>query len=83
MYHYEKTKQTLLAELHSNQETGLRALDIPALQVRHGKNQFEEQKGEGIFKKVVHTLSDISVIILLIAAALSLFMGIYHGEGYV
>ena len=80
---YEITKSTLVGELNSNIETGLQADSIAEIQREFGKNQIEEQKGEGIVKKILHNLRDVSVMILILAAVLSLIMGIHSGEGYV
>ena len=78
---YEKDRQALLAELNTNPATGIGTGEVPGRQQRHGKNQFDEQKGESLLKKIAHNLRDVSTIILLLAAALSLAMGLYHGEG--
>lgn len=80
---YEKERKDLIAELDSNAETGLESNSVLERQQKYGKNQFEEQKGEGIGKKILHNLRDVSTIILLLAAVLSLAMGIHHGEGFI
>ncbi|MCL2775939.1 MAG: HAD-IC family P-type ATPase, partial [Oscillospiraceae bacterium] len=79
---YEKNITDAVTELHSNAETGIDSKSVVERQAKYGKNQFEEQKGEGIIKKILHNLRDVSTIILLVAAGLSLAMGINHGEGY-
>ena len=83
MQWYEKDRTILLKELDSSAEAGLQSDSIAARQQKHGKNQFEEQKSEGIIKKILHNLRDISTIILIIAAGISLAMGIHHDEGYI
>lgn len=80
---YEKDRNDLLGELKSNAQTGLDSGSVSEKQHKYGKNQFDEQKGESIIRKILHNLRDISTIILLLAAFLSLFSGIKHGEGYV
>ncbi|MCL2486570.1 MAG: HAD-IC family P-type ATPase, partial [Oscillospiraceae bacterium] len=80
---YEKRREDLVAELGSNAETGLSLGGAAKKQREYGKNQFEEQKSEGIIKKILHNLRDVSTLILLFAAAMSLVMGIYHGEGLI
>lgn len=80
---YERNLVDLLKEHNSNPETGLESLSVAGRQQKYGKNQFTEQKGEGIGKKILHNLRDITTIILLFAAALSLAMGFHHGEGFV
>ena len=83
MQHYEKDKEILLNELGTDPKTGLKSDSIPERQKKYGKNQFDEQKKESIFKKILHNLQDVSTIILIIAAGISLAMGIHHDEGYV
>ena len=80
---YEKTRGDLIAEFNSSAENGLQSDSIAERQDLYGRNQFEEQKGEGIGKKILHNLRDITTMILLFAAILSLVMGIYHDEGIV
>ena len=80
---YQKDRAVLLSELNSDADTGLRAEDAVKRQAKFGKNQFEEQPGEGIGAKILHNLKDITTIILLLAAVLSLVMGVHHGEGFV
>ncbi|MCL2684305.1 MAG: cation-transporting P-type ATPase, partial [Synergistaceae bacterium] len=79
---YEKDRRDLLAEFKSNEETGINSSSVPERQQTFGKNQFEEQEGEGILVKILHNLRDVSTCILLFAAVLSLIMGIHGGEGY-
>ncbi|MCL1809595.1 MAG: cation-translocating P-type ATPase [Clostridiales bacterium] len=79
---YEKNRAELVAELGSNLEAGL-SPDAAAERQKSGKNQFDEQKPEGIGKKVLHNLRDVSTIILMFAAAMSLVTGMHHGEGFV
>ena len=80
---YEKSKDSLLSELNSSLTTGIQSNSIPERQHKYGTNKFDEQKGENLVKKILHNLRDISTIILLFAALLSLVMGIHHGEGFI
>jgi len=80
---FEKSKQSLLAELHSNAETGLSSNSILKKQQKYGKNQFDEQKSESIAQKILHSLRDVTIIILVVAAILSLAMAIHGGKGFV
>jgi len=82
MAYYEQDRATLLAELHSDAESGLSSATIAERQQTYGANQFEEQKGESIGSKILHNLRDMATIVLLVAATLSLFLGIYKNEGY-
>ena len=80
---YEKSGAFLLAELDSDMAAGIKSNSIPERQRKYGRNKFDEQKGESLVKKVLHNLRDVSTIILLFAAVLSLVMGIHHGEGFI
>jgi len=80
---HEPSRQSLLAELNSNALTGLSSSSVPKKQQRFGKNQFDEQKSESIFKKILHTLRDATILILIAAAILSLAMAIHGGKGFV
>ena len=78
---YEKRRDELLAELETDVSAGLAPEAVPERREKYDKNQFEEQKGESVGKKILHSLSDVSAIILILAAALSLVMGIFDGKG--
>jgi len=80
---YEKNRENLLDELDSSPATGISTDSVSERQRKYGKNEFDEQKGEGLIKKILHNLRDVSTIILLLAAALSFVMGIHHGEGFI
>jgi len=80
---HEKERTKLAVELGSDTEAGLLSGAVVDKQLKQGKNQFEEQKSESILRKILHNLRDVSTIILLIAAALSLAMGVHHSEGYI
>ena len=80
---YDKNLDTLIADLESNTETGIKSDTIPLRHQKHGKNELIEQKNESIIGKILRNLGEVTTIILLLAAAMSLAMGIYHGEGYI
>ena len=79
----EKSSKTVIEELKSDGGIGLPDSSIADRQSEYGKNQIDEQKGESIGKKVLSNLRDVSAVVLIIAALLSLIMGIHSGEGYV
>jgi len=80
---HEKSGADLIAELGSDAGAGLSTAAAEERRRKYGRNQFDEQKSESITRKILHNLGDVTTIILIIAAALSLTMGINHGEGYV
>ncbi|MCL2747858.1 MAG: HAD-IC family P-type ATPase, partial [Oscillospiraceae bacterium] len=73
----------MLAEFETHADKGIQSASVAERQGKHGKNQYDEQKSEGIGKKILHNLRDVTTIILLLAAVLSFFMGIYHDEGFI
>ncbi|MCL2037573.1 cation-translocating P-type ATPase [Candidatus Saccharibacteria bacterium] len=79
---HEKNKQSLLAELDSNAEEGLKSNSVSRRREKYGPNQFDEQKPEGVIKKIFHTLRDVTIIILIVAAVLSLIMAFQGGKGF-
>ncbi|MCL1790320.1 MAG: cation-translocating P-type ATPase [Peptococcaceae bacterium] len=80
---YEKAPTEALQELASNAETGLSSQSVAERQKHYGKNQFEEHKPESVLRKILHTLRDVTTLILVLAAILSLAMGLHYGEGYI
>lgn len=79
---YEEDRQSLIDKLNSNAETGLNLNSIAKIQQKYGLNQFDEQKSEGIIRKILHNLRDIPTIILIVAAALSLIMAFQGDKGF-
>lgn len=82
MYWYQQTGEQALQEFGSNKEKGLSADQAEAARRRFGPNQFEEQKKQSLFMAILHQLKDISTLILLFAAVLSLVLAIRDGHGY-
>lgn len=73
------TKQKIeevLQKLNTNQDKGLSSSEAEERLNTYGLNQYEEEKKESILQKIWHHLTDISTIILLVAAAISGYMAI-------
>lgn len=64
-----------LAELHTSQEVGLTAKDAGSRQTQYGKNSLPADAGTNWFELIAGQFKELMVIILLIAAAISLFLG--------
>ncbi|MCL2350985.1 MAG: cation-translocating P-type ATPase [Firmicutes bacterium] len=79
---YEKDRADLLREFGTDPETGLSAASVAERRLKYGKNEFAEQKGEGVGKKILRNLRDVSALILIFAAVMSLVMGLAHGGGF-
>ena len=78
---YEKPAAELLAEHGVTQERGLTAQEASSRLELYGPNAFEKEKKTKLIVKILAQLKDVSVIILLIAAVLSLTMAIIEWEG--
>lgn len=80
---YEMETSGILEDLKVDAHIGLSEKEVEKRQAEHGKNEFAEQEKDSLWKEILHQLSDISVIILLIAAVLSFSMALRDGEGFI
>ncbi len=67
----------------TNENTGLTEQEVVNRQGRYGKNEFASQEKTSLVKEILHQLKDISTIILLLAALLSLGMALREGHGFI
>ena len=79
---YEKTPAELLAEQEVSAERGLSAAEVEARFARFGGNVFEKPRKQKLILRILAQFKDVSDIILLIAAVLSLVMAIVEGDGF-
>lgn len=63
-----------LAELQTRYE-GLTDAEVAARQQQHGKNKLPTEHGANLLKLIVSQFTDIMVIVLIVAAIISLFLG--------
>ena len=80
---YEMDTPSVSYRLQVNPEKGLSKERAIQIQERHGKNVLEPPKKSGLIRRIVYQLKDVSVIILLIAVALSFLLAFLHGEGFI
>lgn len=80
---YEANIAKTLEHFNTNQNTGLSEQEAASRQTKYGKNEFEQQEKTSLIKDILHQLKDISTIILLLAALLSLCMAIKDGHGFI
>lgn len=80
---YEANIARTLEHFNTNQNTGLSEQEAADRQTKYGKNEFAEQEKSSLIKDILHQLKDISTIILLLAALLSLCMAIKDGHGFI
>ncbi|WP_243126790.1 cation-translocating P-type ATPase [Clostridium sp. HBUAS56010] len=80
---YEASISKTLKHFNTNEKTGLSDQEAGNRQSTYGKNEFAEQEKSSLVRDVLHQLKDISTIILLLAALLSLCMAIRDGHGFI
>ena len=78
---HEKNANVLLNTMEVNPEYGLAEGQVSQLQAEKGRNVFAQPKKIGIFRKILHQLKDVSIIVLLIAVLLSLVLAIVENSG--
>lgn len=79
---YNLEPQEVLNELSVDAANGLTTEEVARKVQTYGKNEFDKQKKESIFKKILHQFKDISTIILLVAIALSFLLAVKEGNGF-
>src|SRR5699024_10994223 len=68
--------EIIIDKFSSDQIKGLTQEEAEQRLESYGPNQYEEEKKETLFQKIWHHLTDISTIILLIAACISAYTAI-------
>lgn len=71
---YRKTASEALNALNSNAQTGLNEKQVAAAREKYGKNVLEESKKEPFIVKLLRQFADVLIIILLVAAVISLIV---------
>ena len=66
-------------ELQTNFDRGLSQEECVKRQQTYGKNKLDEKKKKTLFARLLEQFADVMIIILLIAAAISLSVAIYEG----
>ena len=77
---YNLDTNIVLKEQNSDARKGLSAEEVEDRQTRFGLNKFAEKKKESLFLQITRHLKDVAVIILLLAAVLSLVLAIRDGH---
>lgn len=79
-----KNLKDLLIELDTDESLGLTPEKVQEKTGKFGLNKLEEKKVKSLFVKFLEQFKDVMIIILLIAAAISLSVAIYEGvhEGF-
>lgn len=83
MEFFSEKKDDVLKELNVNPKQGLNESELLARQEKYGLNQLRETKKKTLFMMFLDQFKDFLVIILIIAAAVSIVVGIIEGEGLI
>ncbi len=75
-----KTKEQTLAELSVNEETGLSEEEVSRRRSLYGENKLEEKKRKGAFAIFLGEFKDPMVIVLFVAALVSMIVGIVQQD---
>lgn len=77
---YQMNKPEVLAELRTDLKTGLSAAEAAARQAAEGRNELAEKKRKTLFRMFLDQFKDFLVIILLVAAGISIVTAILQHE---
>ncbi|AET69124.1 plasma-membrane calcium-translocating P-type ATPase [Desulfosporosinus orientis DSM 765] len=72
---FQKEAEEVIIELQSNEETGLSAVEADKRIKQYGKNVFTPKEKDSIFAKIIDSLKEPLILILLISGVISLAMG--------
>lgn len=78
---YKKTIEEVRQELQATNTGGLTQQEASERLKRDGRNRFEEAPKESMVKKILHSLSDFTTIVLLVAAAISFYTAVVTDHG--
>ena len=73
----------VITKLETDVSKGLTQSEVDARIKTYGLNEFEAEKKETLFQKIMHHLLEISAIILLVAAAIAAYTAWLNGYGWV
>ncbi|MBO7304094.1 MAG: cation-translocating P-type ATPase [Clostridia bacterium] len=81
---YNKSLGEVISELNVDVSTGLTGKEVAARVERYGENRLAEKKKKTLLQRFFEQFMDVMIIILLVAAAISLGVAIYDGvtEGF-
>ena len=81
MKYYLEEKEKVLKELDSTEE-GLTDVEAKQRKEKYGANKLSEPPKEPIFKKILNSILDPMIIMLLVAAGISAFTAIIQNESF-
>lgn len=81
MEYWSKNIEEVLKELESDFKNGLNANEVNSRREKFGSNELENKKKQSILVKFLNQFKDFMIIVLIIAAIVSGYIGIKEGEG--
>ena len=81
MIWHDKNIKSVLAALAANKESGLSDKEAAQRLYKYGKNEITAKKKDGFWKKFSEQFKDFMIIVLIVSAIVSGFVGIAKGEG--
>ena len=78
----QEKPENIFKTLHTDPNKGLTSKQAAQIREEKGSNEFQEAKKDSLFVKILHSLSDLTTIILLVAAAISGFLAFTTDEGF-
>ena len=80
MKEYLASADDVLGELSSNEESGLTSAEAESRLAQYGPNKLDEEEKTPLWKRFFEQMGDPMVIMLLVAAAISVVAGFLQGE---
>ena len=80
MKEYLESKDKVLGELSSNEESGLSAAEASSRLSQSGPNELEKEEKTPLWKRFFEQMADPMVIMLIVAAVISAVTGMVQGE---
>lgn len=80
MAYHSQSKDEVLKGLGTNAESGLSEAEAAARIAKYGENKLAEKKKKSMFARFLEQLKDVMIIILIIAAVISLVIAITEGD---
>ncbi len=80
---FNKSKKDIIEQFEVDTKKGLTTDQVRQRQEQYGLNQLRESKKKTLFMMFLDQFKDFLVIILIIAAAVSIIVGIIEGEGLI
>ena len=80
--YYMKSADEVLAEMKTSEEEGLSTDEVAARQAQYGMNKLAAPPGKSLIRRFVEQMMDPMIIILLVAAFVSLILSVTQGESF-